>query len=114
VVVGTQSYGKGSVQTHFPLNAIGGDLRLTTALFYSPNGRKMAGVGVTPDVEINDRDGIVNGDEVLIEAVRIAQSQTLKDMARAAGVCKPQNTPVARSSSLNNIVDPSHLGTSLR
>jgi carboxyl-terminal processing protease len=114
VVVGTKSYGKGSVQTHFPLSSIGGDLRLTTALFYSPNGRKMAGVGVTPDVEINDRDGIVNGDEVLTEAVRIARSQTLKDMAKAAGTCKPQNPSAARSSSLSNIVDPSHLGTSLR
>lgn len=115
VVVGTKSYGKGSVQTHFPLNAIGGDLRLTTALFYSPNGRKMAGEGVTPDVEINDRDGVVNGDEVLIEAVRIARSQTLKDMAKASGTCRPNNRPsAARSSSLSNIVDPSHIGSTVR
>lgn len=115
VVVGTKSYGKGSVQTHFPLNAIGGDLRLTTALFYSPTGRKMAGEGVTPDVEVNDRDGVVNGDEVLIEAVRIARSQNLKDMAKASGTCRPGNRPTAsRSSSLSNIVDPSHLGSTVR
>jgi carboxyl-terminal processing protease len=115
VVVGTKSYGKGSVQTHFPLSAIGGDLRLTTALFYSPSGRKMAGEGVTPDVEINDRDGVVNGDEVLIEAVRIARSQTLKDMAKASGTCRPNDRPsAARSSSLSNIVDPSHIGSTVR
>ena len=114
VLVGTKSYGKGSVQTHFPLSAIGGDLRLTTALFYSPNGRKMAGEGVTPDVEINDRDGVANGDEVLIEAIRIARSQTLKDMAKASGTCKPKNPSAARSSSLSNIVDPSHIGTTVR
>ncbi len=114
VVVGTKSYGKGSVQTHFPLSAISGDLRLTTALFYSPSGRRMAGEGVTPDVEINDRDGVANGDEVLIEAVRIAQSSTLKNMAAAAGKCRT-NTPSAnRSSSLSNIVDPSHIGTAVR
>ena len=114
VVVGTKSYGKGSVQTHFPMSAIGGDLRLTTALFYSPNGRKMAGEGVTPDIEINDRDGVVNGDEVLIEAVRVARSQTLKDMAKASGTCRPQNPSAARSSSLNNIVDPNHIATTVR
>ena len=114
VLVGTKSYGKGSVQTHFPLSAIGGDLRLTTALFYSPNGRKMAGEGVTPDVEINDRDGVANGDEVLIEAIRIARSQTLKDLAKASGTCKPRNPSAARSSSLINIADPSHIGTTFR
>lgn len=114
VVVGTKSYGKGSVQTHFPLNAIGGDLRLTTALFYSPTGRKMAGQGVTPDVEINDRDGVANGDEVLVEAVRIARSQTLKDMAKASGTCRPTTPSAGRSSSLSNFVDPSHIGSAVR
>ncbi len=114
VVVGTKSYGKGSVQTHFPLNAIGGDLRLTTALFYSPTGRKMAGEGVTPDVEVIDRDGVANGDEVLVEAARIVRSQTLKDMAKASGVCKPQGAAIGRSSSLSNIVDPSHVGSAVR
>ncbi len=114
VVVGTRSYGKGSVQTHFPLSAIGGDLRLTTALFYSPNGRKMAGEGVTPDVEINDRDGVVNGDEVLVEAVRVARSQTLKDMAKMSGTCKKSTPTAGRSSSLSNIMDPGHSTTSIR
>jgi carboxyl-terminal processing protease len=114
LVVGTQSYGKGSVQTHFPLTAIGGDLRLTTALFYSPNGRKMAGEGVTPDVEIHDRDGVANGDEVLVEAVRLARSQGLKDMAKAAGTCRTNSPSVARSSSLGSFSDPLHLGTAVR
>ena len=114
VVVGTQSYGKGSVQTHFPLSAIGGDLRLTTALFYSPNGRKMSGEGVTPDVEINDRDGVVNGDEVLVEAVRVARSQTLKDMAKTSGTCRTPMPSAQRSSSLSNIMDPGHSTTSIR
>ncbi|MFN9720676.1 MAG: S41 family peptidase [Planctomycetota bacterium] len=114
VVVGTKSYGKGSVQTHFPLNSISGDLRLTTALFYSPSGRPMADKGVTPDVEIRDRDGLANGDEVLIEALRIAQSQTLKNMAAAAGKCRTNTPSVNRSSSLSHILDPSHIGTEVR
>ena len=114
VVVGTRSYGKGSVQTHFPLSAIGGDLRLTTALFYSPNGRKMAGEGVTPDVEINDRDGVVNGDEVLVEAVRVAGSQPLKEMARTSGTCRKSTPTIGRSSSLSNIMDSGQSTTSIR
>lgn len=53
VVVGRNSYGKGTVQTHFPLKATNGLLKLTTAKFYSPAGREMAGVGVAPDVSVN-------------------------------------------------------------
>lgn len=114
VIVGTKTYGKGSVQTHFPLNAVSGDLRLTTALFYSPNGRKMAGEGVTPDVEVVDRDGVANGDEVLIEATRIARSRTLADMARASGTCRSRSTTTPRSSSLNSISDPGSAATTVR
>ena len=114
VVVGTRSYGKGSVQTHFPLSAIGGDLRLTTALFYSPKGRKMAGEGVTPDVEVNDKDGVVNGDEVLTEALRVARSRTLADMAAASGKCKASTPTAGRSSSLSHIMDPGHSAITIR
>ncbi len=106
VIVGTRSYGKGSVQTHFPLNAIPGDLRITTALFYSPNGRKMAGEGVVPDVEVNDADGMENGDEMLKEALRIATSDSLKQMARASARCRSAVPAAARSTSLENLSDP--------
>ncbi|MDA1232669.1 MAG: hypothetical protein O2856_18005, partial [Planctomycetota bacterium] len=91
-----------------------GDLRLTTALFYSPRGRKMAGEGVTPDVEINDRDGVVNGDEVLTEALRVARSRTLADMASASGKCRTTLPTAGRSSSLSNIMDSGHSTTSIR
>ncbi|MFN8707883.1 MAG: S41 family peptidase, partial [Planctomyces sp.] len=114
VVVGTKSYGKGTVQTHFPLESISGNLRLTTAKFYSPNGRPMAGEGVTPDVTVDDADGIENGDEVLETAIRIAESRQLKDMAKAAGTCRPGKPSVARSSSLSNINDPVHHGAVVR
>jgi len=109
VVVGTRSYGKGSVQTHFPLNSIPGDLRITTALFYSPNGRKMAGEGVVPDVEVNDRDGMENGDDVLREALRIATSDSLKQLARASARCRSSVPAAARSTSLENLSDPTHM-----
>lgn len=56
-VVGRKSYGKGTVQTHFPLTSIGAHLKLTTAKFFSPNGREMAGAGVTPDINIELPEG---------------------------------------------------------
>ena len=52
LIVGRRSYGKGTVQTHFPLQTVGGQLKLTTAKFFSPNGREMAGAGVSPDVVV--------------------------------------------------------------
>lgn len=48
-VLGTQSFGKGSVQTIIPLGE-NGALRLTTALYYTPGGRSIQGKGITPDI----------------------------------------------------------------
>lgn len=49
-IVGTRSYGKGSVQGIFPLNQAEAGVRLTTAKFYSPNGNPYSGVGVEPNI----------------------------------------------------------------
>jgi carboxyl-terminal processing protease len=51
LVLGTRSFGKGSVQTLIPLNG-NGALRLTTARYYTPSGRSIQGLGVTPNVEV--------------------------------------------------------------
>jgi carboxyl-terminal processing protease len=51
-IVGTRSYGKGSVQGIFPLDACSAGVRLTTAKFYSPSGRPFSGIGVEPDVVV--------------------------------------------------------------
>ncbi len=50
VIVGTQTFGKGSVQTVFPVD--GGGIRLTTAKYYTPSGRSIQNVGITPDIEV--------------------------------------------------------------
>lgn len=50
-VVGTQSFGKGSVQTIIPLGEAGA-LRLTTALYYTPAGVSIQGKGITPDIAV--------------------------------------------------------------
>ena len=51
-VVGTQSFGKGSVQTIIPL-AENGALRLTTALYYTPSGKSIQGKGISPDIKVD-------------------------------------------------------------
>jgi len=49
IVVGTQSFGKGSVQTVMPLRGDGA-MRLTTARYYTPSGRSIQALGVAPDI----------------------------------------------------------------
>ncbi|MGY9025680.1 MAG: S41 family peptidase [Candidatus Pelagibacterales bacterium] len=51
IIVGEQSYGKGSVQTIFPLNDRSA-IRLTTALYYTPSGDSIHKIGITPDIEV--------------------------------------------------------------
>ncbi|MGO7584779.1 S41 family peptidase [Rhizobium ruizarguesonis] len=52
-VLGTRSFGKGSVQTIIPLGE-NGALRLTTALYYTPSGRSIQGTGITPDIKVEE------------------------------------------------------------
>ena len=49
VVVGTKSFGKGSVQTVMPLRSDGA-MRLTTARYYTPSGRSIQALGISPDI----------------------------------------------------------------
>ena len=57
VVVGTNSFGKGSVQSVMPL-AGDGAMRLTTSLYYTPSGRSIQALGVAPDIIVEQRDPI--------------------------------------------------------
>ncbi len=52
IVVGTKSFGKGSVQTVIPLKGDGA-MRLTTARYYTPSGRSIQSLGVMPDIVVN-------------------------------------------------------------
>jgi carboxyl-terminal processing protease len=53
VVLGTQTFGKGSVQTILPLNN-GTAIKLTTARYFTPNGRSIQAKGITPDIIVED------------------------------------------------------------
>ncbi len=52
IILGTRSFGKGSVQTIIPLGRNNGALRLTTARYYTPSGRSIQAKGITPDVQV--------------------------------------------------------------
>src|SRR5207249_3199731 len=51
-LVGTRSFGKGSVQTILPLGSGNGALRLTTARYYTPSGKSIQAKGIVPDIEV--------------------------------------------------------------
>jgi carboxyl-terminal processing protease len=91
-ILGSRSYGKGSVQSIYSLRSAPAGLKLTTAKFYSPLNRPYSEQGVQPDIPIKvrtvakpDGDGAVIGDEspngdpkldlVLAAAIRTAKSQ---------------------------------------
>ena len=52
LILGTRSFGKGSVQTVIPLSVRGGALRLTTANYYTPSGRSIQAQGIDPDIVV--------------------------------------------------------------
>ena len=51
-VIGTRSFGKGSVRTIIPLGSGNGALRLTTARYFTPSGRSIQAKGISPDIEV--------------------------------------------------------------
>ncbi len=93
VILGTQSFGKGSVQTILPMEN-GGGLRLTTALYYTRSGRSIQAQGVTPDVIIAEKraaDGAAvseDGDDDL--------GWPMKERDLPGAIKNPQNQGVAK------------------
>jgi len=87
-IVGVRSFGKGSVQGIFPLEDSTAGVRLTTAKFFSPNGRPYSQVGVEPDVMVRSAARPVNGqimgngDTMLNAAMQVARGVTQTLQAR--------------------------------
>ena len=66
IILGENSYGKGSVQSIIPLKNKGA-IRLTVAKYYLPSGKSISEVGVSPDIEIMKK----------VKNLRIKQSKTI-------------------------------------
>jgi carboxyl-terminal processing protease len=73
LVIGQQTFGKGSVQTVYPLEG-GSGLRLTTALYYTPGGRSIQEVGIAPDIAVSALRGALGEEESGEDAQRIRES----------------------------------------
>jgi carboxyl-terminal processing protease len=85
-VIGTRSFGKGSVQSIIPLEGHGA-LRLTTALYYTPSGGSIQGHGITPD-----RVVILPKDQQVANAV-ITYESDLFGSLKATGELAPKGAP---------------------
>ena len=83
IIVGTQSYGKGSVQGIFPLQNSSLGLRMTTVKFYSPLGKPFVRVGVSPDIEVR-KAALLNEDEDPYELVAEQDDAVLQAGINAA------------------------------
>ncbi|MEZ5944750.1 MAG: S41 family peptidase [Planctomycetaceae bacterium] len=95
VIMGRHSYGKGTVQTHFPLRTVSGVLKLTTAKFYSPTGREMAGAGVEPDLAVAEQTTVAYrggaNDTDIQSALQIIAAGTPGQMALASAQGRPMS-----------------------
>ena len=74
IVVGTKSFGKGSVQTVMPLRSDGA-MRLTTARYYTPSGRSIQALGVSPDIVVEQPRRDPNAEETEEETTRRTRSE---------------------------------------
>ena len=62
VIIGTRSFGKGSVQTIMPLQS-GSGIKLTTARYYTPSGRSIQALGISPDILVEQRPPKIEEDD---------------------------------------------------
>jgi carboxyl-terminal processing protease len=97
VVVGTQSFGKGSVQTIIPLSD-GSGLRLTTAKYFTPKGRSIHGKGITPDIVVEvpkEKNGVTPKPpslDPMEELKRDVQLQRALDVIKTMRVLEQRGT----------------------
>jgi carboxyl-terminal processing protease len=95
ILLGTRSFGKGSVQTIIPLPGHGA-MRLTTARYYTPSGRSIQAKGIEPDI--------------VVEAAKITQATDKKGIKVAsAGDGKTDDS--GEDADLSSSVDPTIMGT---
>jgi carboxyl-terminal processing protease len=92
VIVGTQTFGKGTVQTIIPLSD-GSGLRLTTAKYYTPNHRSIQEKGVTPDIIVEDK---VKTDSAPAEKLLSIREKDLMNHFKGQGAVKEEKPPQAK------------------
>ncbi len=91
-IVGTQTFGKGIVQSYFHLSNGKGWVKMTTDAYYTPNGICIHGVGITPDIVVDLPEGIKGTSVDLIDPAKDTQLQAaLRVFAQQAQVPSAAN-----------------------
>jgi carboxyl-terminal processing protease len=107
-IIGTRSFGKGSVQSIIPMDGHGA-LRLTTALYYTPSGRSIQGYGITPDVLLT-----LPKEQQVANAVVTYESDLFGSL-KASGTLAPKTPGAARPGTVTGAADhpinPKIIGT---
>ena len=107
IIIGTQTFGKGSVQSLIPLSD-GSGLRLTTAKYYTPDGTSIQNVGITPDivVKLTPVDGQVNHTVIRERDLeRHLKNETLKEDMEEKETAAPFEVEEKDDSQLQRAVD---------
>jgi carboxyl-terminal processing protease len=94
-IVGTRSYGKGSIQGIFPLEVGGVGMRLTTAKFFSPKGLPYSRVGVEPDLQVQSVARPAAG--VFVAQAGDPFLDAALEVARRSVAARPVAKPVSRT-----------------
>ncbi len=101
IILGTRSFGKGSVQTVLPLDDLRG-IKLTTALYFTPSGTSIQAKGITPDIVVEEIDVPKGDDKTSIKNLSYSESDLSGHLANgntAATKANP-NLPTADEQSL--------------
>ena len=119
IVMGTQTFGKGSVQTILPLGNSSA-IKLTTARYYTPNGRSIQAKGITPDITVDDgvqRSAMREADlekHLMSEEERLLDaSGKAKPMAKAPEIKASIGAP-APGAATAKVLDPKIKGTTTK
>jgi carboxyl-terminal processing protease len=99
VLMGTRSFGKGSVQSIIPVDG-GGALRLTTALYYTPSGRSIQGTGLEPDVVVR-----VPKDQAVSNGLMLRESDFFGALQNPGGPGQPKTTEPAKPAASTGAAD---------
>ena len=95
IVMGTQSFGKGSVQTIMPISG-GGAIRLTTARYYTPSGTSIQAKGITPDIEVHQANVEFQDDAPGRREADLRGRLQNEQLKKPEGQAQPQAAPDAK------------------
>lgn len=100
VIMGSKTFGKGSVQTVIPLNQNQNEasaLKITTARYYTPSGRSIQAEGIVPDIELNKIDlsklGQENNED---KAAQISEADLLRHLENGDGKAQGDDSPAEK------------------